>query len=38
MYCVKSSFILIVITGLTRNPVFLNWILAFGGMTALELM
>ena len=38
MYCVKSPFTLIVIPGLTRNPVFLNWIPAFAGMTALELM
>jgi hypothetical protein len=26
VYCVKSPFISIVIPGLTRNPVFLNWI------------
>jgi hypothetical protein len=26
VYCVKIRFTLIVIPGLTRNPVFLNWI------------
>jgi hypothetical protein len=29
---------LIVIPGLTRNPVFPGWIPAFAGMTASELM
>jgi hypothetical protein len=38
LYCVKSPFILIVIPGLTRNQVLLNWIPAFAGMTAPELM
>jgi hypothetical protein len=38
VYCVKSPFTLIVIPGLTRNPVFLSWIPAFAGMTASELM
>jgi hypothetical protein len=26
VYCLKNPFTLIVIPGLTRNPVFLNWI------------
>jgi len=38
VYCVKSPFTLIVIPGLTRNPVFPIWIPAFAGMTASELM
>ena len=46
VYCVKSPFTLIVIPGLTRNPVFPGWIpagvypvLRYGaGMTASELM
>jgi hypothetical protein len=38
VYCVKSPFTLIVIPGLTRNPVFPGWISAFAGMTASELM
>ena len=29
VYCVKSPFTLIVIPGLTRNPVFPGWIPAF---------
>jgi ATP-dependent Zn protease len=38
VYCVKSPFTLIVIPGLTRNPVFPGWIPAFAGMTVSELM
>ena len=34
----KSPFTLFVIPGLTRNPVFLEWIPAFAGMTASEIM
>jgi len=34
--CVESPFTLIVIPGLTRNPVLLGWIPAFAGMTAPE--
>jgi hypothetical protein len=37
-YCVKSPVTLIVIPGLTPNPVSLNWIPAFAGMAASELM
>jgi len=37
VFCVKSVFTLIVIPGLTRNPVFSIWIPAFAGMTASEL-
>jgi hypothetical protein len=38
VYCTKNPFTLIVIPGLTRNPVFLSWIPAFAGMTASELI
>jgi hypothetical protein len=32
----QSPFTVIVLPGLTRNPVFLSWIPAFAGMTASE--
>jgi len=38
LYCIKSPFTLFVIPGLTRNPVFFNWIPVFTGMTASEIM
>ena len=38
VWCVEIPLTLIVIPGLTRNPVFLGWIPAFAGMTASELM
>jgi len=34
----QKSLNLVVIPGLTRNPICLNWIPAFAGMTTLELM
>ena len=36
--CPISPFTVIVIPGLTRNPVFLCWIPAFAGMTTSEMM
>jgi hypothetical protein len=36
--CPMSLFTLIVIPGLTRNPVFLRWIPAFAGMTTSKWM
>ena len=34
----QKSLNLFVIPGLTRNPIYLNWIPAFAGMTTSELM
>ena len=34
----QKSLNLVVIPGLTRNPIYLNWIPAFAGMTTSELM
>jgi hypothetical protein len=38
VYLVKSANTLIVIPGLTRNPVFPRWIPVFAGMTASNIM
>jgi hypothetical protein len=38
VHCIKHPFTLFVIPDLIRNPGFLNWIPAFAGMTAFEIM
>ena len=38
VYCTQNSCTFVVIPGLIRNPVFLNRILTFAGMTTSELM